>query len=179
MVTKKKRITKKVTQKKAIKPKTKTKKVAIKSKTKKSIKKSTPKKKTEAKSKKNKTIKKATKKKIIKKVVKKTIKINPKKTAAKSKIKKKVTKKTTKIKDKFVVSELAFYCCDNKIFYNLNELADGLLNMSNDTYSFHVNELKNDFYNWIRYVYRELTLANAIKKAKNSKDMRKIIKDFI
>jgi hypothetical protein len=106
----------------------------------------------------------------------KTIKTATKKT--KTQIKKTTTKKE-KIEDRYVVAELAFYCCDNNVYFNLSQLCDGLNKMSNDTFSFHVNNEKNDFYNWIKYVYGEEKLAEKILKAKTKKEMLKILKKII
>lgn len=118
---------------------------------------------------------------IVKKTItKKAVKKAPaKKTTAKKTTTKKSTKKTSKIEDRYVVSELAFYCCDNNVFYNLSQLCDGLDKMSNDTFNFHVNDVKNDFYNWIRYVYKELELAESIVNIRDTKEMKKLIKSFI
>lgn len=125
----------------------------------------------------------ATKKKTVKKIVKvkskKTIKSKPKKKVTKKSVKKKIIKKKARVEDKFVVSELAFYSCDNSVYYSLKELSNGLENMSNDTFNFHVNDLKNDFKNWIKYVYKELELSRSVSKAKDAKDMKRIIKSFI
>lgn len=92
---------------------------------------------------------------------------------------KKTKPSTKKIEDKYVIAELAFYCCDNNIYFSLKQLFEGLGQMSDDTFNFHVNNSKNDFYNWIRYVYGEEKLAEKILKSKSKKEMIDILKKSI
>jgi hypothetical protein len=59
-----------------------------------------------------------------------------------------------------VPAEFVFYCRDGKILKNLKELRDGLANMSDETYLYHVNESKNDFARWVRDVIKDNELAD-------------------
>lgn len=72
-----------------------------------------------------------------------------------------------------------FWCHDGKVFKNLYELRDGLRNMSEETYRYHVNQEKNDFSNWVRDVIRDEKLAKDLKKAKNKEDAAKIVENRI
>jgi len=51
---------------------------------------------------------------------------------------------------------------NNTNIHNLTELHKSLNTMSNSTFSKHVNEEKNDFYDWVKKVYKERSLANDI-----------------
>ena len=55
--------------------------------------------------------------------------------------------------------EFVFYCRDGKIFKNLKELRDGLANMTDETYLYHVNESKNDFARWVGDIIKDNELA--------------------
>jgi len=46
---------------------------------------------------------------------------------------------------------------------SLRQLAKALPSMSDSTFNHHVNEHKNDFYNWVLHVYKDQKLANKIK----------------
>ncbi|MEM5835042.1 MAG: polysaccharide deacetylase family protein [Candidatus Aenigmatarchaeota archaeon] len=72
-----------------------------------------------------------------------------------------------------------FWCHDGKVFKNLYELRDGLRNMSNETYSYHANEEKNDFSNWVRDVIKDEKLANNLRKAKSKEEALQIVEKRI
>ena len=61
-----------------------------------------------------------------------------------------------------VPAEFMFYCHDGKVFKNMEELKDGLVNMSDDIYSFHANENRNDFSKWVRDVIKDDELADGL-----------------
>jgi Fe2+ transport system protein B len=56
-----------------------------------------------------------------------------------------------------------FYVHDGRILKNLDELKRELVNIDEATFSYHVNEQKNDFYNWIKGALKEEELAEKIK----------------
>ncbi|MFT4303145.1 MAG: hypothetical protein ACMXYG_01150 [Candidatus Woesearchaeota archaeon] len=87
--------------------------------------------------------------------------------------------KNSKIQDKVVNADLAFYCCNGSVFYCLNDLYAGLIIMDDRAFNFHVNKEKNDFYNWILYVFKEEELAKSVKKIKSSDKLKKVIHDAI
>lgn len=61
-----------------------------------------------------------------------------------------------------VPQELVFWCNDGQILKNLKELRDALAIMNDYTFTYHVNEAKNDFYTWVRDVVRDDILANEL-----------------
>jgi len=69
-----------------------------------------------------------------------------------------------------------FFCHDGCISENLQQLADCLSNMSDDSYRHHVTPLKNDFSNWIRDVFGDDKLANYFTGSSNGTEASKVIK---
>ncbi len=72
-----------------------------------------------------------------------------------------------------------FRCHDDCVMSDLNELSKSLYSMSDDTYRFHANEMKNDFSNWINDVIGDRELANNLRKAKDRTHAAKIVSDRI
>ncbi len=79
-------------------------------------------------------------------------------------------KKETTVYLANVPDEFVFYCCDGTIFRNMRELRDGLASMSEETYVYHVNAGKNDFYRWTLDIIRDEKLANDLQKASSRND---------
>ena len=63
-----------------------------------------------------------------------------------------------------VQEENVFWCVDGKVFKNLRELAEGLNAMTDETFSYHCNEMKKDFSNWIRDVIGDKQLAKDLER---------------
>lgn len=72
-----------------------------------------------------------------------------------------------------------FFCHDGCISRNLQQLADCLVNMTDDSYHHHVTSLKNDFSNWIRDVFGDDKLANDLTGSDNRAEAAENIKDRI
>ncbi|MEM1988871.1 MAG: hypothetical protein QXS41_03470 [Candidatus Woesearchaeota archaeon] len=64
-----------------------------------------------------------------------------------------------------------FYLADGRIFSSLTELLRILEDISEETFYKHVNDWKNDFYEWINYCINP-EIALAVKDKKNPKEMR-------
>jgi archaellum component FlaC len=75
-------------------------------------------------------------------------------------------------------SEFHFTLKDGRMIKTLPELAMILDDMDNDTFSHHVNDQKNDFYEWIKHSM-DPTFAEEIKSVKNKKDLKKTIMSHI
>ena len=58
-----------------------------------------------------------------------------------------------------------FWCHDGSIFVDINELAAGLVTMSDETFAYHSNLEKQDFSNWVRDVIGDKQLADDLAKA--------------
>jgi|SRR3989344_3252697 len=59
-----------------------------------------------------------------------------------------------------VKEEYKFLLNNGKDINNLKELYKELRRMDNKTFKHHVNEAKNDFYNWVRDIYKNKTLGD-------------------
>ncbi len=67
-----------------------------------------------------------------------------------------------------------FSVINGVVLKNIRELASLLETIHIDHFGYHVNEHKNDFYNWIKYSIGDEELAERIKNA-NSPDVMKLI----
>ena len=59
----------------------------------------------------------------------------------------KKAKSKIKFEDHYVEADVAFYCCNNEVYRSVKDLCNALTNMNENTFSYHVNAEKNDFYN--------------------------------
>ncbi len=107
-----------------------------------------------------KTAKKSTKKavKSAKKSAKTTVKKAKK--SAKSTTKQRITLKLYDIQD--VPEERHFYFVNGERVKNVKELAEIMDRIEQEVFDYHVNEEKNDFYNWIRHVFDDIELAEKL-----------------
>ena len=64
-----------------------------------------------------------------------------------------------------VPEEYVFWCCDGRVFRNMRDLGEALATMAGETFTYHANEQKNDFSNWVRDVIGDKKLAQAIAKS--------------
>ena len=66
-----------------------------------------------------------------------------------------------------VPDEKRFWCHDGKVIKNLRELRKALVDISDETFHYHLSEGKNDFSKWIREVVGDEKLANDLSKARS------------
>ncbi|MBR9691194.1 hypothetical protein GOV06_00235, partial [Candidatus Woesearchaeota archaeon] len=78
-----------------------------------------------------------------------------------------------------IKKENYFLLKDGTIIRNLFELSKALDKMPEDTFSHHVNESRNDFYNWIKDVVKDSELAKKVLNANSRKQMQKFIGEKI
>ncbi len=64
-----------------------------------------------------------------------------------------------------VPQEKAFWCCDNRILKNINELGEALTSMTDETFAYHSNAEKSDFSNWVNDVIGDVKLARDLAKS--------------
>jgi transketolase len=67
--------------------------------------------------------------------------------------------------------ELQFRLHGGGVIKSVPELAKALLEMSNETFSHHCNDHKNDFSNWVKEVFKEPHLAQQMEKSKTRTGM--------
>jgi len=72
-----------------------------------------------------------------------------------------------------------FKLVDGHIIRNLHELHDFLTIMDDKVFHHHVTDKKNDFSNWIRYVFNDRKLATDLLKLKNKGPMANRIEKTI
>jgi hypothetical protein len=72
---------------------------------------------------------------------------------------------------KDVPSEKCFILCDGRSIHTCKELADILTTISDDIFSYHVTDTKNDFSNWINDIFEDHELAKKISFLKNRMEM--------
>ena len=59
-----------------------------------------------------------------------------------------------------------FWLTDGRVIKNLFELSRAFEEMSEQTYSHHANDAKNDFSNWVSGVFNEQRLAKRLGEAR-------------
>ena len=64
-----------------------------------------------------------------------------------------------------VPKEKVFWANDGRVFHNMKQLGEGLNKMSDDTYIYHANIQKHDFYNWVKDVIGDEILAPNLHNA--------------
>lgn len=79
----------------------------------------------------------------------------------------KVSKEEAKRRLGDVPEDKRFWCHDGKAIKNLRELGKALVDMSDETFHYHLGEGRNDFSKWIREVVGDDKLAEDFSKAKS------------
>ena len=64
-----------------------------------------------------------------------------------------------------VPEENVFWCCDGQVFKDITQLAEGLKKMTDESFSYHCNMEKNDFYRWVKDVIKDSDMANSLLTA--------------
>ena len=70
-----------------------------------------------------------------------------------------------------------FWVNNGQILKNLEELANALPEINEDTYKHHVNEEKNDFSKWINAVIGDQKLANDLLSSRNKDSTLKKVRN--
>ena len=64
-----------------------------------------------------------------------------------------------------VPEEYVFRCQDGRVLRDMNELAEALSTMADETFAYHSNVEKKDFSNWVRDIIGDEKLAKELEKA--------------
>ena len=75
--------------------------------------------------------------------------------------------------------EFRFFLHDGRVLANLIDLRDALSNMSQETFSRHVNADKNDFAVWVEQVLQDGELGLQLKRVKTQKTAKQKVADRI
>ena len=78
-----------------------------------------------------------------------------------------------------VMAEMKFRCQNGNELKNLEDLANALRDMPEETYNHHVTEQNNDFTNWIRDCIRDTELAKKLVKVTDKNQAREIVQERI
>jgi hypothetical protein len=78
-----------------------------------------------------------------------------------------------------VPHEYAFWCCDGRILKNLRELRDAFAVMNDGTFTYHVNDAKNDFHSWVKDIVKDDTLAAELLTAGSPMTAVRVVTDRI
>jgi hypothetical protein len=73
----------------------------------------------------------------------------------------------------------SFFCHDGCVSRNLQQLAECLAHMPDDSYRHHVTPVKNDFSTWVRDVLGDDKLANNLARCTSRAESVKAIRDRI
>ena len=76
-----------------------------------------------------------------------------------------------------VVPEQCFWVNNGIILRNLEELANSLPEMNDETFQHHLNSEKNDFSNWVKDVIGDKKLANELLSARNRESALKKVRN--
>jgi len=79
----------------------------------------------------------------------------------------KVSKEEAKRRLGDVPDDKRFWCHDGKTIKNLRELRKALIDMSDETFHYHLGGGRNDFSKWIRDVVGDDKLAEDLSKARS------------
>jgi hypothetical protein len=76
-----------------------------------------------------------------------------------------------------VPEENAFWCNDGSILRDLGQLKESLSVTSDQCFTYHSNEIKKDYSNWVRDVIGDEKLAKELEKASNREQAAKIVEE--
>lgn len=94
------------------------------------------------------------------------------------KVKKETRGRKKKEKTKFIKrlpKEKKFIFNNGNEASNIKELADLLGEIDDYTFEHHVNEHKNDFFTWVKYVHKDERLAQTIQPIQKKEEMQRCI----
>jgi hypothetical protein len=75
--------------------------------------------------------------------------------------------------------ESYFFVRNGQIIKGMDELVPLLANLNDEMFRFHVNNFKNDFYNWIVNVFKDGILGDSIKNIKDRKEMINVLNSML
>jgi hypothetical protein len=78
-----------------------------------------------------------------------------------------------------VPQDKQFWCRDGRALKNLPELEVALIQMTDETYRYHVNEKKNDLSRWASDVIGDVELAKTLQKSTSRVQAAKAVADRI
>jgi len=80
--------------------------------------------------------------------------------------------------EKKALTENYFNLSDGRVIRSIGELRELLKGMSDSLFEYHVSKFKNDFADWVLYVFKEPKLAELMRTASSRKDLLKVLFEF-
>lgn len=93
-------------------------------------------------------------------------------------IKKVVKKDVNKVAKKLPViasAESCFWLNSGQILKDLNDLSTALESISDEVFTHHVNEEKNDFADWVENILEDSVCADSLRKCKTKNAASKVV----
>jgi len=87
----------------------------------------------------------------------------------------KINKEEAKRRLADVPDDKRFWCHDGKVIKNLRELRKALVDISDETFRYHLAGGRNDFSKWIRDVVGDDRLAEDLGKAKSRMQASQVV----
>ncbi len=84
-------------------------------------------------------------------------------------------KKTEKLPVIQADENSSFWVNNGPVLRNIKDLADGLKNMSEELFAYHVSADKNDFASWVGNILKDEKLAKSLSKSKTLKSTIKAV----
>ncbi len=78
-----------------------------------------------------------------------------------------------------IADDKRFFCQDGRVIKNLMELVDGLTDMTEEVFRYHVTSEKNDFSKWIRDVLGDEKLADELYYIGSPQEAAGIVKERV
>jgi hypothetical protein len=91
----------------------------------------------------------------------------------------KINKEEAKRRLGDVPDDKRFWCHDGEVVKNLKELRKALIEMSDETFRYHLGGGRNDFSKWVREVVGDDKLAEDLSKAKSRMQASQAVAEMI
>lgn len=75
-----------------------------------------------------------------------------------------------------VPDDKLFYCVNGEVYRTLHDLHEGLRRMQDEHFSYHCNDVKQDFSNWVRDVIEDARLADELQKCRARTEAGEIVR---
>jgi hypothetical protein len=74
-----------------------------------------------------------------------------------------------------VPEQFVFWVQDGAVLHDMKELGEALKAMSEETFSFHSNDYKNDFANWVKDIIGDEKLGRDLTKARSRVEAARVV----